>query len=238
MHKFLCVFLGLLLLTGAGCPRRVTRVTPPPVTIPTQPTPLRPGDPATRVERNKKILANAGLPTPEISFVKSEVWFAVTDQSLASMHADNRVPKTVVSKLSNLNGNRYETGDQFAKILGDILTKEELERYRDLILGHARTELKLRSPKDAALKTLAWYLIAFKAKGIENAGKLPPDEQELQRQKIRQTAFQFLDTANLKDSLSFRERSFLFDIKPQIEEERDNATFDWRYERVWAMLWR
>ena len=123
------------------------------------------------------------------------------------------------------------------KYLGDILTKEELKRFRDLILEHARTELKLRSPRDAALKACAWYLIAFKAKGIEDAGKLPPDKRETRRQEIRQAAFQFLDTFNLKDSLSYRERSFLFDIKPQIEEERDNATFDWRYERVWAMLW-
>jgi WD40 repeat protein len=78
--------------------------------------------------------------------------FKITDDSLASLRKDS-VPESTVSKLNAAKDMEFETWEPFAQELARVLDKDELERYRDLVIKDTREgPFKIT---DASLASLA-----------------------------------------------------------------------------------
>jgi len=78
--------------------------------------------------------------------------FKLTDRSLETMRAE-KVPETVVSKLSGLKDKDFRTQELLVGELGTVLTKDELRIYQNAAVHHANSGLTLISTKYGAIPT-------------------------------------------------------------------------------------
>ena len=119
--------------------------------------------------------------------------------------------------------------DRNKKILRDagVLSVPDLKMVDE-------TTAHIRKPEVAARKTLAWYIVAYKAQAFLD---VQPDL--LVRTATKAKALQFINDTGVRDFLTFHERSFVFDtVRKFPEEEQAELTdFSWRSERVWVLLW-
>ena len=61
-------------------------------------------------------------------------WFKVTESALDSLRRVG-VPEAILSKLKSLKDREFETRDKLSRELESVLTKEELKRWRELVLN-------------------------------------------------------------------------------------------------------
>ena len=62
--------------------------------------------------------------------------FKLTGNALDSLRREE-MPETILSKLKSLNDKKFATRDEFSRALESILTKAELERWREPVLNQA-----------------------------------------------------------------------------------------------------
>jgi hypothetical protein len=80
-------------------------------------------------------------PWPPYELVKMLAWFKLSDKSLDSLRAGG-VPEPVLSKLNPLKNKEFESKEQLLSELAKLLDKDELQRFQNLVLNHAKMLLQ------------------------------------------------------------------------------------------------